>query len=46
MARMNPNLANFEDMIRDGAEEFKSMSEEELSGSWRSWVVNPTFKPN
>jgi hypothetical protein len=46
MARMNPDLENFEDMIRDGAGEFKSMSEEELSGSWRSWVVNPTLKPN
>jgi hypothetical protein len=46
MARMNPDLESFEDMIREGAEEFKSMSEEELTGSWRSWVVNPSLKPN
>lgn len=42
MARTNPDLENFEDMIRNGAEEFKSTSDEELSMSWRSWVANRT----
>ena len=44
MARTNPDIKNLEDMVRDGAEEFKSMSEEELSASWRLWVVNSTLE--